>query len=431
MLAEQVETPVVKAESNRASFFRQSGWLMFATVAGGMFMTAVHFLSKALPVDSYGEFGVFLVVAMFIQALPFQIVFAQQTAHTLAVGRERELAGLIRAVWLGTFLVWLVGSLVVLLFQGSILAHLKITDPVALWLALPMLLFTAWVPMFLGVLQGQQNFFCLGWSLMINGVGRVGVALFAVMALHWRASGLVAGMLGGLVASLVLAVWPTRSVWLASAVPFDWRAVLRQAIPLGLSVAAFNLLFTADTLLVKWYFTPAIAAFYLSAGTLARAAMWLVGPLAAVMFPKLVHAKAKAQQTDLLGLVLLGTFILSASAAVGLSVLGPWVVKIMFTPAYVAAVAPLLPWYACALVPLSLGNVLLNSLLAHSRFKVVPALCALVVAYVFALTHFHDTPTMVIKVMGFGDLALLAVCAWYTWGASDAHSSGTGAVRQP
>ena len=159
--------------------------------------------------------------------------------------------------------------------------------------------------------------------------------------------------------------------------------------------------------------------------------MWLVGPLAAVMFPKLVHAKAKAQQTDLLGLVLLGTFILSAGAAVGLSVLGPWVVKIMFTAEYVKAVAPLLPWYACALVPLSLGNVLLNSLLAHSRFKVVPALCALVVAYIFALTHFHDTPTMVIKVMGLGDLALLAVCAWYTWGASDAPSPNTGAVRRP
>ncbi|MGD0262533.1 MAG: hypothetical protein ABSD29_22440 [Verrucomicrobiota bacterium] len=402
--------------AHRASFFRQSGWLMIATVTGGMFMTAVHLLSKALPVNSYGEFGVFLVVAMFIQGLPFQIVLAQQTAHALALGRGHELSGLIRAVWLGTFVVWLVGALAVLLFQGSILAHLKISDPAALWLALPMLLFTAWVPIFLGILQGQQNFLWMGWSLMSNGVGRVGVALFAVLVLHCHSSAMVAGMLGGLTASLVLAVWPTRSLWLAPAVPFGWSAVLRQAIPLALGFAAYNLLFTADTLLVKWYFTPAIAAFYLSAGTLARASMWLVGPLAAVMFPKLVHAKARAEKTDLLGVVLLGTLIFSAGGATGLWVLGPWVVKFMFTPDYVQAATALLPWYAWAVVPLALGNVLLNNLLAHSYFKVVPALCVLAVGYVVALAQFHATPVMVIKVLGSGNLLLLAVCAYYTWG---------------
>jgi len=37
---------------------------LLATVAGGVFMTGVHFLSKRLSVTSYGEFGVFLIVAM-------------------------------------------------------------------------------------------------------------------------------------------------------------------------------------------------------------------------------------------------------------------------------------------------------------------------------------------------------------------------------
>jgi len=75
-----------------------------------------------------------------------------------------------------------------------------------------------------------------------------------------------------------------------------------------------------------------------------------------------------------------------------------------------------LPWYAWAVVPLALGNVLLNNLLAHSHFKVVPALCVLAAAYAFALTQFHDSPVTVIKVLGAGNLLLLAICAWYTWG---------------
>ncbi|MCX6922838.1 MAG: hypothetical protein NT154_06450, partial [Verrucomicrobia bacterium] len=109
------------AAGHRASFFRQSGWLMIATVAGGVFMTAVHFLSKAMPEAEYGQFGVLLSVAMFVPALPLQMVMAQQTARALALHREHELSGLIRAAWLGTFVLWLLVVVVVLLFQGTIL----------------------------------------------------------------------------------------------------------------------------------------------------------------------------------------------------------------------------------------------------------------------------------------------------------------------
>jgi hypothetical protein len=76
----------------------------------------------------------------------------------------------------------------------------------------------------------------------------------------------------------------------------------------------------------------------------------------------------------------------------------------------------LLPWYAWAVVPLSIANVLLNNLLARSLFKVVPALCVLAIGYAFALSRFRETPVMVIQTLGAGNLVLLAVCAWYTWG---------------
>jgi len=117
------------ATAHRASFFRQSGWMMIATVAGGMFMTAVHLLSHAMPKGDYGQFGAFLSVAMFIPAMPLQMVLAEQTARARALHREHELSGLIRAAWLGTFVIWLVVVGVVLLFQSSIMAQWKISDP--------------------------------------------------------------------------------------------------------------------------------------------------------------------------------------------------------------------------------------------------------------------------------------------------------------
>ena len=90
---------------------------------------------------------------------------------------------------------------------------------------------------------------------------------------------MVLGILGGLTVALVIAIWPTRSLWLPSPQPFEWRSLLRQIIPLTLGFGAYQFLLTADTMLVRGCFSGDDSAYYVSAGTLARASMWLVGPL--------------------------------------------------------------------------------------------------------------------------------------------------------
>ncbi len=126
-------------------------------------------------------------------------------------------------------------------------------------------------------------------------------------------------------------------------------------------------------------------ASYGVAGTLSRALLWLVLPLAAVMFPKIVHATAKSEKTNLLGIVLLGTAILAICGAAGLCVVGPLVVKLAFKAEYVAETTKLLPWYAGAMIPLALANVLVNDLLARAKFKAVPLMVLVAVAYGFTL----------------------------------------------
>ncbi len=79
-------------------------------------------------------------------------------------------------------------------------------------------------------------------------------------------------------------------------------------------------MFTADTMFVKAYFPDDDAGFYIGAGTLSRALLWLVLPLAAVMFPKIVHSAARSEKSNLLGMVLLGTGVLAATGALGLTV---------------------------------------------------------------------------------------------------------------
>jgi O-antigen/teichoic acid export membrane protein len=278
-------------------------------------------------------------------------------------------------------------------------------------------LFSAWVPVFMGALQGKQNFFWLGWVMICNGAGRLAVAAVAVLALGGYATGMMSGVTSGALVGTAVGLWQTRDLWRIKPARFNWKDLLAQVVPLVVGFGAFQFLFTADTMFVKAYFAGVVTDAYGGAGTLSRALMWLVGPLAAVMFPRIVHSSAKSEKTDLMRTVLLGTFVLAAGGAVGLWLVGPFVVKLIYPARYAMASIALLPWYAWAMVPLALANVLLNNLLARSSFRVVPALLVLAAGYAFALTRpqFHSSPVLVLQVMGVFNLMLLGISAWFTY----------------
>jgi O-antigen/teichoic acid export membrane protein len=420
MLAEKIETEAPPPPPQQhASFFRQSGWLMIANIAGGILMWAVHLLARPMGKDEYGLFITLLTAVMLVPAVPLQMVFAQQTAKALATGRRGELSGLIRMIFLGLLAGWVLLCVAVFILQGTILKFWGVTDPKAIWITMPILLLTIWAPIFTGMLQGQQNFFWLGWSMMANGVGRLGAAAFAVLVLHKGAFGMMVGVLVGAGVALAIAIWQTRTLWACRRQAFAWFEVLRQVIPLLFGFVFVQFLFTGDTLFVKHYFTEGETGAYGAAGTLSRAIIWLVSPLAAVMFPRVVHSSARTEKTNIVGLVMIGTAILSICGALGLAVLGPWSVGLMFGETFVKVARQVLPWYAAAMVPLALANVMVNSLLAKGRFAVVPFIFLLGIGYaatmVYVNQHGHSLVS-VLQTLGGFNLLMLLVCSWFTWG---------------
>jgi len=380
-------------------------------------MWAVHFLSKAIPDVEYGNFGALLAVVMLLPVIPLQMVLAQQTAKALATDRRRELSGVIRLALLSVTVCWVIGAIIVLMVQTTILNRWHMESPVGLWVTLGVVLLSLWLPLFWGALQGQQNFFWLGWSMMSNGVARLCVAAIAVLILHGSSVGIMAGVLVGVLCATVIGAWQTREPWLCRAESFPWPVLLRQIVPLFLAFLGFQVLFTADIILVKAYF-PNEAGFYNSAGVLSRALMWLVLPLASVMFPRLVHSAAKSEKTNIVGLVLVGTGLLAIVGAISLSLVGPLVVKVAFKQSFVGVASAVLPWYAAAMVPLALANVLINELLAKPASSFLPALCIFLLAlgYVITLTFFHGTLVTILQVLGVFNTILLLVCAAFTWG---------------
>ena len=402
-----------------SAFFRQSGWLMIAAIAGGALTWGVHFLNKVINPAEYSAFGVLLMLVACLPTSPLQMVFAQQSALTLATGRERQLSGMIRLVWLWTFILWAIGAVMVFIFRKNIVAGWHLPNEMGLWVTLLLLLVSAWGPMFIGILQGRQDFFWMGWASILGGAGRLLGAVVLVMALSWGAAGMMAGALAGVGLMTAIAIWRTRDLWMIPSERFDRKSVLQQVVPLMFGFGASQFMFTSDTMFATAFFDGDQMKPYVVAGTLSRALLWLVTPLAAVMFPKLIQSNARAEKSNLFGLVVLGTAVLSVCGALGLWVLGPWVVRFVAHASDVSATMALIPWYAGAMIPLAMANVLVNDLLARGRFGVVPFMVVLAVAYGITLpvvlNHFPGKLVVVLQTLGAFNLLLFCICACFTW----------------
>lgn len=389
-----------------------------ANIISGIMSLAVHFLSKKISEAEYSIFVTMIMVTACVPTLPLQMVPAQQTANALATNRERQLSAMVQLGWLWLTILWAIGILIIFALQQTIVAQWKLQNSLVLWVAMATVLMNLWMPLFTGVLQGRQDFFWMGWASIINGFGRGAIATFMVLALGSGATGMVLGAFAGLGAWAAIAIWRSRDLWSLRAEPFDKRALLKQAIPPFLAFGACQFLFTTDMMFAKPFFSGDEMASYGAAGTLSRALLWLVLPLATVMFPKIVHATAKSEKSNLLGIVLLGTAALAVVCVAGLCLVGPFVVKIVFTSGYVSLTTKLLPWYAGAMIPLALANVLVNDLMARGKFQVVLPMVLVAIAYGVTMPLMLEKFTrmeVALQTLGIFNLLLLVICAWFSF----------------
>lgn len=404
------------------SFFRQSGWLMIANIAGGGLAMGVHLLNNRIPPGEYSVFVTLLMVTAFLPTMPLQMIFAQQTASAVLLGRERQLAAMIRRASLGITAVWLVVAAVVMMFQAPIMHAWGLKSSWALVATLVAVLGALLTPMFTGVLQGRQDFLWMGWAAILGAFARVAVAVVLVLGFGSGAAGMMLGACLGAIVGLAICLWRSRALLQLPGEAFDGKGLWKQIWPLMLGFGVCQFMFTTDTIYAQTFFPSTDMARYAAAGTLSRALLWLVLPLAAVMFPKLVQSTAKAEKNNLFNVVILGTAVLAACGAFGLWLVGPIVIKTLFkslTPDAAAHAVALLPWYAGAMIPLALANVMANDLLARGRFKVVPFMVIIGLSYAFALPlllkNFPGRMEVVLQTLGGFNLLLFAVCGWFTW----------------
>lgn len=416
MFAQKVEAMPASPEKHHLTFFRQSGWMMVATTLGGALMYGVHPIAKNMGSD-YGVFMALLqmVNLMGIPAVGLQGVFAQQAAGAMTPEHERKLAGAVRGVLRGTFFIWLAMAAVAVIFHRQILREMKIANPFALWIAVIIGLAMLWRPIVQGVLQGRQNFLWLGNVMIADGIGRVAAVAVLVGLLANRAAGAMFAVLIGLAFVLAVGGWFCRDCLRGKAEPLDWGVWLRRVVPLTFGLGTAQFMLSADMIYVQKFFAEDQTKFYAAAGMIGRALVFFTAPVATVMYPKLARSQATGEKSNALMLALGLTALAGAGAALACTIFPTLPLRIVYDKSFLDVSGPLVPWFAWAMVPLTLSMVMINSLMAQARFQSVPWLVAVAVGYGVTLYFRHDSFIQVIQTLGIFSVLLMGVCAWFTF----------------
>ena len=417
-------------EETKGTFLRQSGWLALATAIGGATSYAVHFFAKDLPKDEYGVFTTLLQILnmVAIPAIGLQTVFAQQAAAAKSDADEKQLTVAALTILRVLIGLWLVAAFAVLIGQQQIADAIKINDPRALWLTIISGLFALGLPMAYGLLQGRQNFLWYGWAaMMLGGVRLVAVAAL-LMAVAKIATNAMVGVLLGYIVAFAIA-WRARGLRPADPdVPFEWRDWLRRVVPISIGAGAFIFMMSADMVIVQRHFDEKQTGLYAAAGMIGRALVFLISPLVAVMFPKIVRSHTTGKDSGTLRLTLLLTGMLGVIAGLGATCFPALPLNIVYDETF-HKVAPLVPWFVWAMVPLTLGAVLSNNLIARGRYEIAYALAIVCAGY--AITLWLCAPGLaektpagsfqvqsyigVAKILGMANLIFLAVAGFFTW----------------
>ncbi|MGC8744039.1 MAG: hypothetical protein ACP5T0_09190 [Verrucomicrobiia bacterium] len=424
------------ADSQKAKFFRQSGWMVISTFLGGACMFAVHFFAPFLGDTEYGLLGTLLAMmnVMMIPSLGLQTTLAQEGAAALTPEDRACFSGTVRGVLFWTFVLWLAMAFFIGIFRNHFLSTLTISNPIALWLVIIIGLGLLWQPIIQGVLQGKQNFLWLGWVLITNGAGRLIAVAIIVVLLGGKATGAIAGALIGIASAILLGLYQIRDVLLAKErLPFDWRKWLGRVIPLTIGLGTSQFIFSVDMIIVRAIFGEHQTGYYSFSGMIGRGLVMFTAPLAAVMFPKIVQSAVQKKKSNFLFLTFLSTAILGTIAAAlctvvckiaAYSINNPELVKtyipgriLTFLIQHQEAVLPvakMIPWFVWCMLPLSLANVLLNNLLAKQEYRVVLWLLVVVCAYATAQILFGDSFIRVIQILGIFNLIYLITLAVFT-----------------
>ncbi len=402
-------------------------------------MFGVHFL--ALDVLSEADYGLFVallgILTLMMSATPgIQTVFTHETAAATSDSERQRMTCYAYGVIKLTFVLWLLFVCVIALFHRPVFAFYKMDQAWPLMITLLAGLLVVWLPVFMGILQGAQRFTWLGWALLANGGGRLVFVFLLTLVMGGSTQSVMLGVLAGVLIALLMSYSVSRPYLLKNkTISRQWGKWLRGVLPLALAPVVFQMMMSADTIFFRALMSKSESAYYALAGTLGRGLFMLLGPLAGVMFPKLVKSYHEGKSSSLLLSTLSGTLLLGGVVFgffLSLSLFWPQLTqwmnglegdgmvdqfahRLLAKKDGISIVLDLLPWFSAAMLFLSCSNILLSNLLALKRYRVLLVPFMVVLAYLVSLVILPNSGKELVYLIFLFNLFLLLVLIGLVW----------------
>ena len=381
----------------------QGAMMAAAMVVAGGFDALVNIVAGRMLLKE--QFAVFIAVVALIQVLVnvtnvIRTVVAYYTAEFTAEssGMDRVNTFFHRA-WSWSWRWGAVATLAMLLLSPLIARFMKIESSwplVAAGLALLMLFVR---PVTDGTLQGIQNFLGLSSVQVLQSALRL---LFAIILIQLglEAFGAVLALPMATTTALLVAVWFLREFFNRPIKDIDVPGVsLRYSLFTLIGLGAYALLINLDPIVVKRFFSEAIAGDYGTVVTLGKINLFATLGIGMVLFPKATQRQAQGRDPrPVLALAL------SATVAVGLVLTliyfllsGP-LVQAVFSGAYND------PGIVLGLVGIATTlyaaiSIWLNYALSLQKHSFVVGLAVLVLLVIAAMFIYHPSTTAVATIM--------------------------------
>lgn len=395
--------------SNR--ILRQNAIYLAGSLAAGALGYAFHFLTGRLLGPAQYAVIASAVAALYILNLPalvVQIVSARFTS--VAAGRSQlgNVPGLVLQISGLGVVVGLLVSAGLLIFRAPLSAYLQVSDQRVIAVLAAASLITILVSTTRGALQGLRRFVALSINTALDMGTRVATATGLVLVGLGTLGGLLALVIGPLVAYVASLFLFGGFRAAERGQPARFAQVGGYAAMTTIAAVGTTYLYNVDVLLSKHYLVPAAAGIYAAASVLARVVYFLGLTVTGVMFPEVstLHARDEPHYHVVdLSLALVG------AVGVGLAVtyaLVPGLVVLPFGSAF-SPVRPYLWPFAVALGMLTVANLLINYFLSIGSVRFAIPLIAACILETGLIASFHAGPGQILEMVVFTMTALAAV----------------------
>lgn len=383
---------------------RGSATLFFFSIVGSLCNYFFQFImGRMLSVSDFGSINslMSLMVIIAVPAGTLLLILSKYTSEYKAnkdFGRIKSLhAKLFKAVTL-------VGCLFLLAYLSSLQylrSYLNLTSTTPIIILGFGILWAVLTPINMGVIQGLQKFVALGIAGSLGGLFRIifGVLLvYAGLGMNGAILGIVLSSLGVLMFSFL----PLKEI-----IKFEnkhnptnnGKEILLFSLPAMLMAITLMSLTNVDLIMVKHYFSSEQAGLYASVAVLGRTIIYLPGAIVMVMFPMVAESHTlKTDTAPLLKKGLVYTLLMSGVGLIVFLLFPKLMVTMLFGHKFVAA-APYLKWYAGAMIPIALLNIIVNHSLARRKKAFIYFMLAGCLLEIILINTFHASLNNIIFIV--------------------------------